>query len=299
MSNEELVAKIQAGAVELMGQLWEQIEGLVKWKAKRIMTVLEGCPGCGVEFEDLYQSGYLAMVEAVNTYDPTAGVTFSTWFMYHLKNAFAEATGYRTQKDRQEPLNNYLSLDTPLTDDANAGVFGDIIPDPRGVAALDAAEEREYHKQLREVLEAALAGIPKKYADVLRMRYYQGMTLAEIGEQLTVAAERVRTMENKGIRILRQPKTASQLYAFLDFDFYCGAGWGVFQHSGMSIQERYLILEEERKERESHRHKKACEKEVNSAVNAMMESIAREAETKVANMTPEEKRALLEKCGYA
>ena len=26
MSNEELVAKIQAGAVERMGELWEQIE---------------------------------------------------------------------------------------------------------------------------------------------------------------------------------------------------------------------------------------------------------------------------------
>lgn len=96
MSNEELVTVIQAGAVELMGQLWEQVEGLVKWKAKRIMTVLEGCPGRGVEFEDLYQSGYLAMVAAVNTFDPAAGSAFSTWLMYHLKNAFAEATGYRT-----------------------------------------------------------------------------------------------------------------------------------------------------------------------------------------------------------
>lgn len=30
MSNEELVVKIQAGAVELMGQLWEQVAGLIK-----------------------------------------------------------------------------------------------------------------------------------------------------------------------------------------------------------------------------------------------------------------------------
>lgn len=53
MSNEELVAEIQAGSAELMGQLWDQVAGLIKWKAKRIMTVLEGCPGRGVEFEDL------------------------------------------------------------------------------------------------------------------------------------------------------------------------------------------------------------------------------------------------------
>lgn len=30
MSNEELVAEIQAGSVGLMGQLWEQVERLIK-----------------------------------------------------------------------------------------------------------------------------------------------------------------------------------------------------------------------------------------------------------------------------
>lgn len=30
MSNEELVAEIQAGAVERMGELWDQVERLVK-----------------------------------------------------------------------------------------------------------------------------------------------------------------------------------------------------------------------------------------------------------------------------
>ena len=109
VSNEELVAKIQAGSVELMSELWERVERLVKWKAKRVMTVLEGCPGRSVEFADLYQSGYLAMVEAVDTYDPVTGASFCTWLMYHLKTVFAEVTGYRTQKGRQEPLNNYLN----------------------------------------------------------------------------------------------------------------------------------------------------------------------------------------------
>lgn len=298
MSNEELVAEIQAGAVDRMGELWGQVERLVKWKANHIMTALEGCPGRGVEFEDLHQSGYLAMVTAVNTYDPAAGGAFSTWFMYHLKKAFAEATGYRTQKGREEPLNHALRLETPLNDDANAGVFGDVIQDPKGMATLEAVEEREYHKQLHEALEAALAGVPKKYADVLRMKYYQGLTLSEIGEKFAVAAERVRTMENKGIRILRQPKTASQLYAFLDFDFYCGTGLGAFQNSGMSIQERYLVREEECKERQSSRHRKARENEIRNAVSAMMDSITADAEARVATMTQEEKRALLEKYGY-
>ncbi len=152
MSNEELVADIQAGAVDLTGQLWEQVEGLVKWKAKRIMTVLEGCPGRGVEFEDLYQSGYLAMVAAVDTYDPASGASFSTWLMYHLKTVFAEATGYRTQKGRQEPLNNYLSLDTPLTDDADSDNLMDVVADPAGLQWREHLEESMWRKQLQEAV---------------------------------------------------------------------------------------------------------------------------------------------------
>lgn len=300
MSNEELVAVIQAGAEERMGDLWEQVANLVKWKAKHIMTALDlrGNP-CGVEFEDLYQSGYLAMVEAVNTYDPAAGGAFSTWFMLHLQNAFAEATGYRTQKGREEPLNNYLSLDTPLTDDADSDDLMDVVADPAGLQWRESLEESMWRKQLQEAVGAALSTVPEQYREILRLRYWEDMTLEDVGDLRGISKERVRQMENKGIRILRQPNTASQLYAFYDFDFYSGTGLGAFRYGGMSVQERYLVVEEGRKERESRRHRKARKNEIHNTVSDIMESIAREAEMMVANMTPEEKRALLEKYGCA
>ena len=299
MSNEELVAEIQAGAVELMGQLWDQVAGLIKWKAKRIMTVLEGCPGRGVEFEDLYQSGYLAMVAAVNTYDPAAGGAFSTWLMYHLKNAFAEATGYRTQKGRQEPLNNYLSLDTPLTDDADSDDLMDVVADPAGLQWRECLEESMWRKQLQEAVGAALSTVPEQYREILRLRYWEDMTLEDVGDLRGISKERVRQMENKGIRILRQPKTASQLYTFCDFDFYGGTGLGAFRYGGMSVQERYLVVEEERKERQSSRHRRDRENEIRNSVSAMVESITAETEARVAAMTPEEKERLLKLYGLA
>lgn len=299
MSNEELVAEIQAGSMELMGQLWDQVAGLIKWKAKRIMTVLEGCPGRGVEFEDLCQSGYLAMVAAVDTYDPAAGGTFSTWLMYHLKTAFAEATGYRTQKGRQEPLNNYLSLDTPLTDDADSDDLMDVVADPSGLQWRESLEESMWRKQLQEAVGAALSTVPEQYREILRLRYWEDMTLEDVGDLRGISKERVRQMENKGIRILRQPKTASQLYTFCDFDFYGGTGLGAFRYGGMSVQERYLVVEEERKERQSSRHRRDRENEIRNSVSAMMESITAETEARVAAMTPEEKERLLKLYGLA
>lgn len=246
MSNEELVAVIQAGAAECMGELWKQVAGLVAWKARHVLTALDGRGG--VEFDDLYQSGYLAMVSAVDTYKPGCGV-FSTWFMYHLKTAFATATGYRTRRERNEPLNNALSLDTPLTDDSDSDTMLEIIADPDGQKPTQSVEEAVFHQQLHDALETALDAIPEQYSEILRQRHYQGLTLAEIGELRGVATERVRQMEGKAIRQIRRPSIACHLRPFYDFDFYCGTGLGTFQHTGMSIQERYLVLEEERKEK--------------------------------------------------
>lgn len=299
MSNEELVVKIQAGSVELMEQLWEQVERLVKWKAKRIMTVLEGCPGRGVEYGDLCQSGYLAMVSAVNTYDPAAGGAFSTWFMYHLQHAFAEATGYHTKKSRQEPLNNFISLDTHLTDDADSDALMDVIADPSGQKEMLSVEETLYQKQLHDSLEAVLASIPPQYSEVLIQRYYQGLNLAEVGENLGTSYERTRQIEMRAIRELRRPRYADRLLPFYDFDFYAGTGLGAFRYGGMSVQERYLSIQEERQERESRRHREKREKEIQNQVNAMMENIARETAEKAANMTPEEKERLLKLYGLA
>lgn len=295
MSNEELVA---AGR---LAELWDNVEKLVRWKAKRIMTALElrGC-SCGVEFEDLYQSGYLAMVAAADGYRPENGA-FSTWFMYHLKNAFAEATGYRTKSGQNEPLNAAVSLDKPLTDEANSRTFGEMVPDAKESAALEAVEDREYRRQLHEALEEALEELPQQSAEVLRLRHYQDLTLADIGEMRGASVERIRQMENKALRKLREPAIICRLRPFIDFDFYGGTGLRAFQHSGTSIQERYLVIEEERrklaesrrKERESRRRKE----QLRSAWETTLEQIRQEAEEQVRRMSQEERDCLLRRYG--
>ena len=109
--------------------------------------------------------------------------------------------------------------------------------------------QKEYQKQLHKALEDALEELPEKQGDVLRLRYFGKQTIGEAGGSLGVSAEQVRQMEQKGLRALRQSKTAAQLIPFLEFDYYAGTGLGAFLNSGMSIQEKYLILGERKRER--------------------------------------------------
>ena len=244
MSNEELVAAIQNGETR-MGELWEQVQGLVKWKARRIFTALElRGTSCGCEFDDLVQCGYPAMVAAVETYTPESG-SFSTWFMYYLQKEFAEITGYRTKRGRCEPLNEAYSLDKPLTDEPDSAVFGDLM----AAATMESVEEREYQRQLKHAIDRALSELPADVADVLRLRNYDRLTLDEVAARWQLSRERIRQMEYKGIRKLREPKIACILRPFMDFDFYSSTGLTAYQQSGMSVQERYVAMEEQRRER--------------------------------------------------
>lgn len=296
MSNEELVILIQSGERERLAELWEQVERLVWRMANHVMIALDGCGK--VEIDDLYQSGYPALVAAVDSYNPQSAA-FSTWFVYHLKTAFAEATGYRTMTQKQDPLRFADSLDRPLTDEKDSDTAGSLIPDPRIQRKLEAIEDGVYREQLHNALDEAMATLPDQAAEVLRMRYYQDMTLAEIGEQKGTTAERVRRIESKAFTQLHKPRVLRTLWPFYDFNFYCGTGLGTFRRSGASIQEQYLLIQEERLERENRRIQQKARRQAEAAIKEITESAERAAQARVASMTPEEKARLLEKYGLA
>ena len=93
MTNEELAELIREGNDGLIPQLWEQVQVYVRRKAETAMRSIP--PEHGVEVDDLAQSGYFALLEAVATFDREKG-TFLCWLEKYLKTEFAVAGGYRT-----------------------------------------------------------------------------------------------------------------------------------------------------------------------------------------------------------
>ena len=146
-NSEELVAAIQAGATELTLELWNRVSGLVKWKANRVIAAVDQRNGYrGLEFDDLLQTGFVAMAEAVHNFRPEHG-SFSTWLMFHLQTAFSETSGFRTKRSRNDPINRAVSLDLPLSDDTDAAALYEVIPDPNAAAAVESVEEKIWQEQ--------------------------------------------------------------------------------------------------------------------------------------------------------
>lgn len=240
MTNEELVQLIQGGRDDLMPQLWEQCHGWVAKMAIRWYTAFDGRRG--VAPDDLINAGYIALVNAAGTFDASAGGSFVTWLTYHLKTAFCDTFGIRTEKGRRDPLNNAVSLDAPLSaDDPDGATLGDTIPSEED--AFAAIDEDDYQQSLRRALEYAISSLPPKHADTIRRRYFGGESQGSIAESFGISTTAVSQMQRKALREIRKNKKA--MYRLKEFSPYSGTGLSAWQRSGMSVEEYWLILREQ------------------------------------------------------
>lgn len=214
VSNEELVAQIQAGNRDKLPVLWDQTERFIAQRANQLLTLLGD--GHGLEFDDLYNSGYLALVAAVDSYDPAADRSFIGWLALHLKTSFAETGGWRTPRQARDPLHLAASLDAPVGDEPDGATLGDFQIDPTATQAFDDAEDRLWQQQLHDALEEALGALDADQQKVLRLRYYEGMTQATAGKAMGLSAQGARRLEGRALGNLRRPKIGRNLQDFVE-----------------------------------------------------------------------------------
>ena len=220
MTNEELAALIQHGRDDLTATLWEQVERFVAQQANRWAYAWQGRGGA--EFDDLCQVGFLAMLEAVRTYDPEKGTRFITWLGVCLKAPFLAAVGYRTERQRRDPTATATSLEAPIESSDDLTV-GDMVADP--LDCIAAADRRIFIEQLHAALDEALDRLPQEQSRTIRRRFYEGLTFAQAAELDHTTPDVVRKREAAAMQRLRR-KESARLLAFLDerTPFYAAHG---------------------------------------------------------------------------
>lgn len=243
MSNEELVAKIKEGNQELFADLWDGVKDFVQWQANKF------CRRCGGEYygltvEDLYNSGYIGMVKAVEHFAPESGTRFITFFGYYLRSEWQAAAGIH--RKNLDPLLSSMSLDVPL-DGEDGSTLNDLLEDPESTSSYEQVEESIYQEQLHDALEEALGALQEELSDTLRRRFYLGQTCAEAAAELGVRPSVVRRREGEALRTLRRPSISEPLRQYIEehTNYYYHVGVQAFQHSKTSAVE-YLAVKRER-----------------------------------------------------
>ncbi|MCD8119431.1 MAG: sigma-70 family RNA polymerase sigma factor [Lachnospiraceae bacterium] len=283
ISNEQLARRVQAGAdtSENMLQLWEQCRGFVAKIARKYQGAAEMddlmqegylalCDAVngydqeqGMSFLN-YAAFYIKRRMARCCQDSASlhiplGVRDRLWKYKKLVGEFRQEYG-RDATDRElcalmaidreqlqsirrmEHAEKIDSLDRQL-DAADGLSVGGTVPD-----AVDVEEEvlkAVQQEELEAVLWPLVDTLDAEQAEVIRAKYQDGMTWAEIAERTGISPSLAAARARKGLWNLRKPRSAKVLLPFLDEYIstraYSGNGVQAFSRTWTSSTERVAI----------------------------------------------------------
>ena len=108
-----------------------------------------------------------------------------------------------------------ISLETPIGDEEESSL-GDFVEDKLAPSPVEAAIQGNLGEQTRKVL----ATLTPREEQILRMRFGIGQkadcTLEEVGKQFAVTRERIRQIQAKALRKLRQTGRSRNLEGFME-----------------------------------------------------------------------------------
>lgn len=153
------------------------------WEYARRWRLL---PKLRIDMDDLLSIMYLELCNAAQSYDPTRGYTFATYFYQCALNA-ARMLIRDSHTHKRRANITAVSLDTPIDVDGNT--MADMIP-----ADTPTPEDLACDASDVAMLRRSIAALPERRQKILHLYYWQGMQQWRIGEELSMAQANVSRM---------------------------------------------------------------------------------------------------------
>ena len=228
-SQEELIAKAQAGEPGVMDELVEENTGLIWSVARRFM-------GRGTDADDLYQLGCLGFLKAVQGFDLNFGTQFSTYAVPKIageirrflrddgtvKVARSLKEQAATIKATRSRLLGALGREPTIAEISRQTGFS---PEEIAMAETATAATESIQKESGEegftlenvltdtesedrmvekiALRQAIAALPEREKTVIDLRYFHGLTQQRVAKVLSVSQVQVSRIEKKALELLR------------------------------------------------------------------------------------------------
>ena len=226
METEELLlAYKQTGCQELKWPLVLRYVGLVKGIALQVRGVYSSF----AQVDDIINEGVLALVGAVDKFDPEKGIKFETFVSKRIRGAiidlarrqdwvassdlFTELGRYPTDTEIAERLGistgqyqedlansalcNVLSLDT-LFEDRDQG--GAEVPDD---SSAGRPEDQILRKELLDTLTEAIGSLRENEQTVISLYYQKNLSMKEIAQVMEVSEPRISQLHSRAIQKLK------------------------------------------------------------------------------------------------
>ncbi|NNF06041.1 MAG: FliA/WhiG family RNA polymerase sigma factor [Candidatus Eisenbacteria bacterium] len=232
---------IATGDSQVRHHLLDQYLGLVHHAARELRRRFPNSP---LELEDLISSGTIGLVQALESFDPTLGFTFSTFAMPRIQGAMMDelrSLDWVPRSVREQKRRHRAALDALRQEYGRE-------PEAKEVADYLGVDVESYHRQRslgqdrsvipinptegdQEVMSLAetlsnptetdpsddfddnqtmtqlgslLAGLAKRDRLILSLSFYEKLTLTEIGDILHLSESRVSRLRAQALQRLRE-----------------------------------------------------------------------------------------------
>ncbi|MCL2336435.1 MAG: sigma-70 family RNA polymerase sigma factor [Firmicutes bacterium] len=189
MTNEALALQIRQGRTDLFDALWEQNTGFIYTQANKAFNKhFERCHCCGVELDDLLQTGFFALRDAVQTYDENKEPNLLAYFKYAFRKRFCALIGLRTTK--RNPLDESASLNEMLDGDAEAQPLY-LLADPDSEQMFASVFDDVFRSELYAALAEAMDKLPVNSAAAIRGRWLEGKKQKQVAAEMGLVQHKV------------------------------------------------------------------------------------------------------------
>ena len=227
---EKLIAQAQSGDQFALEKLVEENSGLIWAVTRRFL-------GRGTDADDLYQLGCLGFLKAVEGFDLCYGTQFSTYAVPKISGEIRrflrddgavkisrslkeQAALIRTVRNQltaafgRDPSIVEISRQTGMTPEEIAmaetatatpdSIYREMGED--GFSLENVLSDTDSEEKMVEqiALRQAIAALPEREANVIRLRYFHGLTQQRVAKVLNVSQVQVSRIEKKAITLLRE-----------------------------------------------------------------------------------------------
>ena len=216
---EELFKRILAGDKQAR-------EDYIKGNLRLVLSVIQRFSGNNENVDDLFQIGCIGLIKAIDNFDITQNVRFSTYAVpmilgevrrYLRDNNSIYARENLMKKNMKEPtimeiadevglskeeityamdaIQTPMSLYEPVyTDGGDPLYVMDQISDKKN-------REENWIEQLS--LNEAMKRLPDRERNIIRMRFYEGRTQTEVAEEVGISQAQVSRLEKNALKTMR------------------------------------------------------------------------------------------------
>lgn len=203
----ELLEKYRlTGDMNVRNEIVLMYMDLVKMIAVSMRNIYTGY----AESDDIINEGVIALMAAIDGFDPEKNVKFETYAGIRIKGAVIDYLRKldrvpRTLRKLSKQLDdNFARLNSELcrTPTDEELLYEDNL-DENISASSETADAKMYEREKKQVIADAVATLPEKEKQVVTMYYYERLKYSEIAKVMSITQSRVCQIHSKAMLTLK------------------------------------------------------------------------------------------------